>query len=353
MKKSYFFTLLVSFLTLFSQEIYADNKLTVENLTIQAGKQGVLEVNLTKDNPLFASYQMDLELPAGFTIPQYEEDEEYYYSVETSDEMHKKGGSLSVAEITKGVNISYLNSKTLMSPENGLLLSITIDVASTVSPGTYDLKLSDIRFSTNEDPSTEVIMEDVSFTITVPGDATETVTIPLANEWNTYCSGNALDFEGVAGVKAYVVSSVTATQAITTQVTQVPAGEGFLIQKTVADVTSIEVPVIASAAAVTNKLVGVTEEAPITAGNYVLSDGKFLPCNEGTLPANKAYLPKGEVPTSAGAKGITIVFDGNTTGINEIQKAETDGAIYNLSGMRVSKTQKGVYIMNGRKVIVK
>lgn len=352
MKKSYFFTLLVSFLTLFSQEIYADNKLTVENLTINAGEQGVLEVYLTKDNSLLASYQMDLELPDGFTIPQYEEDEEYYYSVETSDEMHKKDGSLLVAEIIKGVNISYLNSKTLKSAENGLLLSITIDVASTVSPGTYNLKFSDIKFSTNEDPATEVLMEDVSFTITVPGDA-ETVTIPISNEWNTYCCAKALNFEGVAGVKAYVVSSVTATQAITTQVTQVPAGEGFLIQKTVADVTSIEVPVIASAAEVTNELVGVTEETPITAGNYVLSDGKFLPCNEGTLPANKAYLPQDAVPTSAGAKGITIVFDGNTTGINEIQKAETDGAIYNLSGMRVSKTQKGVYIMNGRKVIVK
>ena len=58
--------------------------------------------------------------------------------------------------------------------------------------------------------------------------------------------------------------------------------------------------------------------------------------------------------TITGYRGIYLSFSGNTTGSPGIHKViERDGAIYNLSGMRVSKTQKGVYIMNGRKVIVK
>ena len=345
MKKSYFFTMLVSFLTVFSQEIYADNKLTVEDLTINAGEQGVLEVYLTKDNSLLASYQMDLELPVGFTIPQYEEDEEYYYSVETSDDMHKKDGSLSVAEITKGVNISYLNSKTLKSAENGLLLSITIDVASTVSPGTYDLKLSDIQFSTNEDPANTVIMDDVSFTITVPGAAAETEKITLTKEYNTYVPKKALDFTGL-DIKAYYVTEVTATEATLTATDFVAAGEGIIISGTP---DTYEVPVASGTVAMNpaNKLATGT----IAEGDYILYDGEFVPCSGGTLPDGKAYLPKSEISTSS-AKALILGF-GDATGINEAKAAKADGAIYSISGVRVAQPQKGVYIMNGRKVIVK
>ena len=331
--------MLVSFLTLFSQEIYADNKLTVEDLTINAGEQGVLEVYLTKDNSLLASYQMDLELPDGFTIPQYEEDEEYYYSVETSDEMHKKDGSLSVAEITKGVNISYLNSKTLKSAENGLLLSITIDVASTVSPGTYDLKLSDIQFSTNEDPANTVIMDDVSFTITVPGASTETVSISLANanSYNTYVAEKDLDFTTISDkAEAYIVTAVSATEATLEKVDAVPASEPILIKCLGSG--DLEVPVAAS--------------TPTVSGNKLATDGsKFVLWNgEGTLASNKAYLPAGAI--SSGAKPFSIDL-GTATGISEVKAAKADGAIYSISGVRVAETQKGVYIMNGRKVIVK
>ncbi len=345
MKKSYFFTMLVSFLTLFSQEIYADNKLTVEDLTINAGEQGVLEVYLTKDNSLLASYQMDLELPDGFTIPQYEEDEEYYYSVETSDEMHKKDGSLLVAEITKGVNISYLNSKTLKSAENGLLLSITIDVASTVSPGTYNLKLSGIKFCTNEDPSTEVPMEDVSFKITVPGATAETEKITLTKKYNTYVPAKALDFSGVEDITAYYVTAVVDGKAKLSKATTVAAGEGIILEGTADE--EYEVPVATAEVAASEDNLLLT--SGIQEGDYILYDGEFVPCTAGTLAEGKAFLPKDK---AAGAKVVTLVF-GESTGINEVQKSEADGAIYNLSGMRVSKIQKGVYIMNGRKVIVK
>lgn len=348
MKKSYFFTLLVSFLTVFSQEIYAENKLTVENLTIKAGEQGVLQVNLTKDNALLSSYQMDLELPDGFTVGQIynEDDEEYVVGVVTSSDMHKSDGMLSVGEITKGVNISYLNSKTLKSATSGLLLSIYIDVASTVLPGTYDLKLSDIRFSTNEDPAKEVTMADVSFTITVPGASAETETVTLTKEYNTYVPTKALDFSGVEGIKAYYVTAVTATEATLTETTTVAAGEGIIISGTPG---TYEVPVATTevAKSTTNKLATGT----IAEGDYILYDGEFVPCSGGTLPDGKAYLPKSEISTSS-AKALILGF-GDATGINEAKAAKADGAIYSISGVRVAQPQKGVYIMNGRKVIVK
>lgn len=347
MKKSYFFTLLVSFLTVFSQEIYADNKLTVENLTVKAGEQGVLEVYLTKDNSLLASYQMDLELPDGFTIGQVynEDDDEYVVGVVTSTTTHKSGGYLAVGEITKGVNISYLNDKTFKG--EGKLLSIYIDVASTVSPGTYDLKLSDIQFSTNEDPANTVIMDDVSFTITVPGAAAETEKITLTKEYNTYVPTKALDFSGVEGITAYYVTAVTATEATLTEATTVAAGEGIILKGT-AD-AEYEVPVATAEveASTTNLLATGT----VSEGDYILYDGQFVLCTGGTLPDGKAYLPKSAISTSS-AKALILGF-GDATGINEAKAAKADGAIYSISGVRVAQPQKGVYIMNGRKVIVK
>jgi hypothetical protein len=52
---------------------------------------------------------------------------------------------------------------------------------------------------------------------------------------------------------------------------------------------------------------------------------------------------------------LDIVFDGEATAINGVatKAAENNGAIYNLQGVRVNKAQKGLYIQNGKKYIMK
>ena len=100
----------------------------------------------------------------------------------------------------------------------------------------------------------------------------------------------------------------------------------------------------------TNLLKGVTSATAIEEGCYILQGEEFVSCIAGTLPAGKAYLPA--TVGSSGAKAFTFDF-GESTGINEVKAAKADGAIYSISGVRVAEPQKGVYIMNGRKVIVK
>lgn len=67
--------------------------------------------------------------------------------------------------------------------------------------------------------------------------------------------------------------------------------------------------------------------------------------------ANKAYLV---VPASTvGVKGFSIDFSG-ITGIEAIDGAQKGiDAIYNLAGQRVEKAQRGIYILNGKKVVIK
>jgi hypothetical protein len=78
----------------------------------------------------------------------------------------------------------------------------------------------------------------------------------------------------------------------------------------------------------------------------------FYPVGNGvTIPAGKAYL---EYTGSNPVKGFTFVFDDDATGISLTEDGRSqmeDGAIYNLAGQRVSKMQKGINIVNGKKVL--
>jgi hypothetical protein len=88
--------------------------------------------------------------------------------------------------------------------------------------------------------------------------------------------------------------------------------------------------------------------------NFVLSDGTFKKVNSigNTIPAGKAYL---QLPTStSSARDISFSFDDEPTGINMVQGIEQkDDSYYNLQGQRVSQPMKGLYIINGKKVVVK
>ena len=101
---------------------------------------------------------------------------------------------------------------------------------------------------------------------------------------------------------------------------------------------------------------------------YILqADGQFhkVPSNNPsvTVPAYRAYI---SYNSHEGAKPLSIVFDGETTGIygttDDTTDGAADGAVYNLQGQRVAdrlddsvrrQIPTGVYIVNGRKVIVK
>ena len=88
---------------------------------------------------------------------------------------------------------------------------------------------------------------------------------------------------------------------------------------------------------------------------YILKGGKFcLVTNASVVPAGKAYLLSNDVP-SASAPELSFIFGSETTGINDV-KRETitnNGEVYNLNGQRVAQPSKGLYIVNGRKVVVK
>ena len=194
----------------------------------------------------------------------------------------------------------------------------------------------------------------------------ELVTLP-ASIYATRSYERALDFS-VTGIKAYTVKvNAEKHKARVTEIAsgQVPAGEGVILYAEAAD--TYIVPVIASASALDNDLIGVTEETtvPWQTGdkyNYILqrsgSDYAFNKADGGTLAANRAYLQTTYDASDAGAR-LVLVFedDDETTGIKSMHNAEFimhNNEVYNLKGQRVEKPVKGqLYIVNGKKVVMK
>ena len=85
---------------------------------------------------------------------------------------------------------------------------------------------------------------------------------------------------------------------------------------------------------------------------YVLVDGVFVLTEGGTLPANTCYL---EFSTSASARRFTIVIsDESSTAIEAVEGTpQGEGTWYDLRGHRVTSLKKGIYIKDGRKIMVK
>jgi len=137
----------------------------------------------------------------------------------------------------------------------------------------------------------------------------------------------------------------------------VPAGTGLLMTGT-AGATYV-FPLAsgdATADVSCNKLVGVTTDTDLSTltdgdSHYVYDNDAFRLQSTGTIAANEAYL---SLPTSDTDK-INVTL-GGTTGIKGIAADNEDnGAWYTLDGVKVNEkpTAKGLYIHNGKKVIVK
>ena len=121
---------------------------------------------------------------------------------------------------------------------------------------------------------------------------------------------------------------------------------GSLNFATAADVEAITRNVLAGQAN-TVAASGITN--PYTLQNPATGIG-FYPYNGENLNGFKAYMTTGTTPV----RGFLFEEDGTTTAINALE-TETQGTqtIYDLCGRRVSKAQKGLYIVNGKKMILK
>lgn len=172
-----------------------------------------------------------------------------------------------------------------------------------------------------------------------------------------------LDYATVipTGVKAYAVTEVNNGYVSLTQIEGIlPANTGVIVEAVKGDYLFVAATENGSVIS-DNKLLGTTIDTDIDVEAYVLSivDDEVglykAKMNGGVFlnNANKAYLPADALPASVqGANGFKFRFE--TTGVEGVQVAQGKKVIFDLSGRKVNDmTAPGVYIVNGKKVLVK
>lgn len=172
-----------------------------------------------------------------------------------------------------------------------------------------------------------------------------------------------LDFAVADGITAYIATGFNgAKDAIVLQSVDVVDAATPIIVKTATQGATVNVPVTTAAASSTteNDLVagdGTTKwNGTVGYTYYYIASDQFHKATSGTLQSGKAYLmvDNDDVPAAARAFGFVFEDEGEVTGIHSVSNSVlTTDQVFDLQGRRVAQPTKGLYIMNGRKVIFK
>ena len=165
----------------------------------------------------------------------------------------------------------------------------------------------------------------------------------------------ALDFSGVTGLTAYTAAKVGDVVHLT-PVSNVQANTGVVLEGAA---KTYSIPAIATSTTARGELTGSATAATTPESGYTYyvlastgSGVEFRPVSEGVIAAGKAFL---KVAGGSPVHAFNVVF-GDETGISETMRNGDDekmSAIFDLSGRRVAKPAKGLYIVNGKKILVK
>ena len=194
-----------------------------------------------------------------------------------------------------------------------------------------------------------------------------TLTIP-ANSYATYFADKGLEL-ALGTANGVVLTSVKAVNAIAGTLTLSNALESaasltpLIIYNGTDEEQEVTLIVNENGAEVSYDKVhffGTADPQTFTAADmaaydyYVLNGGQFVWVKDpGTLPANRCYLRLTK-NVASGAPSFVINFGDDTTGIKEVKEVNND-SWHDLNGRKLQgvPTKKGVYINNGRKVVIR
>ena len=157
----------------------------------------------------------------------------------------------------------------------------------------------------------------------------------------------------VADTKANTLVMDASKKFVTlNEIAEVPANTGvLLVNETGATTATVTIKDDATATVSDNALVGTLAPHAKEAGDLFLGNNEgvvgFYDWAGTSLVANRAYIP------AAKAAGVrALLFDNTTTGVNAATLNNASQKVFDLQGRRVEKAQKGLYIVNGKKVVL-
>lgn len=186
--------------------------------------------------------------------------------------------------------------------------------------------------------------------------------LTLSKEWTTFTSAYNLDFSDVKGLTAYTAKYNEANDAVAlTPVKKVKAHTGLILKGEAGQTYTVSI--LASNEdgldkVTDNQLVDCVDALWSTGrkNDYFLHDGKFVMSDHnGWVLPGKSYLYINGERANKSDSPLRVYVDNTATAINGITNNPVvkDEAYYNLQGVKVQRPQHGVFIHNGKKVVLK
>lgn len=384
--KKYLFTLL-SFLTI-QTIVFASNTVEVKPLSIPKGGTAKLEIQLENSDEIKA-FQFNLVLPDGITVTNVEKSERLPDGIVLNHNALSTPNTYTI--------IGYQNGNMPFSGTSGCFVYVTLSASDALTVGS-NLTGNISEISLTVIPTNEYEAEGSSFEITIvePADPWITLdenstTLPeasdgeteikvkrtlKANQWNTICfpfeMTKAQKYEvfgedvELATYGAYEI----AEDGINVLFDEVRSYKGIdanipYIIKTSKDISEF---MISSTIVPCNNAPCEGDEetgffyGTLKAGGKVpanclfLNGGKFwYSTGQSNIKAFRGYFEFVNVLTSleTAASNVKMVFRGETTGIKDVTVETANDDMYDLQGRRIVNLDKGVYIKNGKKVVIK
>lgn len=384
--------------------VRATDNLVVPDITISQGGEGLIDIQLNNELP-YVTFAFWLNLPEGINYVDMEVNEERFAP--------QAGQYLPIKEPSDDGRTISLGSlgitETPYAGNSGTLITVKFTADESLEMGTVlNATITGIKFSMNDD---EKPFEDVAFTITIgepddgrikfdenssklppytagpKGNVRMTRTIK-ANQWSTIVLpftldktkaetifGSDVQLAEFSGFKVdygeddenVVPLGITINFSAYTMSARksMTGGKPFLI-KTSKDISSFEADDCSLAGAVTDvnktdefntsgKFTGTFVKTKVPEDGLFISDEKFYYSTGATnIKAFRGWFELGAVLDKETDFSVKMYIGDIETKVEGISVRDAGGTIYDLSGRKMDKPQKsGIYIVNGKKVIMK
>lgn len=179
------------------------------------------------------------------------------------------------------------------------------------------------------------------------------------NHYDTFVG--AVDMMVPSVLKAYIITGISGSDLVLSEVSTIPAGVPVLVYSEALTGDDFRSAGATEAGQVPTSLLKVAPEGgkEVALGEvYLLYNDVFYLSQEGTIPAGGIYLPKPQVVSQTRSALVIGGENDGTTGIIDAARLIDNGlsgSWYDLSGRKLNgkPTTKGIYIINGKKVVIK
>ena len=358
--------------------------LCVDNITTMAGKTTTVEVNLKNITTDYTGYQFDIILPADFEIAKNNKDKLDFAKGERYEDDSQQLSIEYLGENTYRV-LSFSMSNGVIEGNDGAIMTFKLQASADIEEGDYIASLKDIVFT--ESDGTQCEMADTTFNITInnviKGDANGDTKVNVSDivEIVNYILGKPSERFNVIAADVSEDNTVNVTDIVrivnmimsTNNTSNVPRAIGHINSDITINGTDVRLDNASSyTAAQLDILLNEGQKIEDIALNitsdhvmvwqmvndkvcrviiYSMSNSPFESYGNNLLGISIT----GD-STSANIGNVVLApADGQTTGIELTPDDNSQEVWYSIEGRRLNykPTRKGVYILNGKKYIVK